>query len=66
MPGSSLENVAEISSDTADKDPFNNRDDADTSIVSEADVGVTKTCTDPVNAGDQVVCTIEVTNSGLL
>ncbi len=64
VPGSSLENVAVVGSETADKNPFNNQDDADTSIISEADLGVTKTCADPVNAGEQVVCTIEVTNYG--
>ena len=61
--GSSLENVAEVGSETADSNPFNNTDDADTSIVGLADVEVQKVCGDAV-AGETVSCDITVINHG--
>ncbi len=64
-PGTSLEFSGVVTSDTPDIDPSNNADNADTSIVSEADLELSKTG-DPatVNAGEQVTYTIVVTNSG--
>ncbi len=65
IPGSSLENRAVVTSSTADSNPENNRDDADTSIIGLADLGIQKlTIPDPVIAGDLITYTIVVTNYG--
>ena len=64
-PGTSLENVAVVKSETHDPRPLDNTAVADTSIISEADLEITKDCPDdPVNAGKSVTCTITVTNHG--
>ncbi len=64
-PGTSLEFSGDATSDTPDPDLSNNNDNADTSIVSEADLELSKTGDpDTVNAGEQVTYTIVVTNNG--
>ena len=64
QPGTSLENIAQVTSTTADSNPNNNTDNADTSIVSQADVSVTKSGPATVTAGGTVTYNILVTNSG--
>jgi len=62
--GTSLENNAEVESETPDPNRFNNKDDADTSIVGYAELSVAKSGTPTVTAGSRVTYTILVTNSG--
>ena len=63
--GSSLENDAVVGSQTQDPNPTNNTADADTSILAQADLKVTKRSTpDPVVAGEFVTYTITVENFG--
>ncbi len=65
IPGTSLENRAVVGSSTPDSNPENNHDNADTSIIALADLGIDKrTVADPVVAGDLVTYTIVVTNYG--
>ena len=63
-PGSSLENVATVTSDETDPDPVNNTDDADSSIVGLADLTLTKNGPATVTAGEAIAYTIEVENLG--
>ena len=63
--GSSIENRAIVSAATLDPRMFNNLDDADTSIIGQAELAITKVdLFDPVTAGGLVTYTIAVTNSG--
>jgi uncharacterized repeat protein (TIGR01451 family) len=64
VPGTSIEFPGEIGSTTADPVVENNVDDADTSVVSEADLGVVKTGPATATAGEQVTYTLVVTNAG--
>lgn len=65
QPGSSLENVAVVSSSTADLNTLNNQDGADTSIVGLAALSLTKTAgAATVNAGESVTFDIVVANAG--
>ena len=63
-PGTSIENRAVVASDTADPDPSNNTGTADTSIVSIADLVVSKAGPASVVAGERITYTIVVTNVG--
>ncbi|MBN1315671.1 MAG: DUF11 domain-containing protein [Anaerolineales bacterium] len=64
-PGTSLENWAEVVSDTPDPDETDNLTNADTSIVGKADLVITKMDEpDPVVAGEELVYTIVITNNG--
>ncbi len=61
-----LLNTGSVDSPTSDPVPDNNTDDDTTSVVTEADLSVTKTHSpDPVIAGDQVTYVLTVRNSGL-
>jgi uncharacterized repeat protein (TIGR01451 family) len=63
-PGTSLENVAVVGSSVPDSRPLNNTAVADTSIVSLADLAITKAGPATVTAGGEVVYQISVTNYG--
>jgi uncharacterized repeat protein (TIGR01451 family) len=63
-PGTSLENVAVVDSDTVDNNPANNIDTADTSIVGVTDLVLDKTGPDFVIIGGQITYTITVINQG--
>ncbi|MCP4166403.1 MAG: DUF11 domain-containing protein, partial [Chloroflexi bacterium] len=62
-PGTSLENKAKVGSDTPDSNPTNNFDDADTSIVGEADLSLSKTGPITVTAGSLITYEIVVDNN---
>jgi uncharacterized repeat protein (TIGR01451 family) len=64
VPGTSLENVAFVTSDTADSDPSNNSADADTSIIEGAGLMISKTGPETAAPGMQITYTIVVTNTG--
>jgi uncharacterized repeat protein (TIGR01451 family) len=65
IPGSSLEFQGVVASATSDPDLSNNTDDADTSIVSQAELGISKTSNPAtVNAGEVVTYTITIVNVG--
>ena len=64
QPGTSLENVAVVSSQTPDPVTTNNSANADTSIISQADVSVTKSGPATVTAGGTVTYNLTVTNTG--
>lgn len=60
-----LTNTASVSSSTPDPDSGNNTATEPTTVGLAADLRITKTDdVDPVNAGDQVVYTIQVSNDG--
>ncbi|MFN8465060.1 MAG: hypothetical protein U0X20_05890 [Caldilineaceae bacterium] len=64
-PGSSIENRAIVAAATLDPVSANNLANADTSIIGQAVLALTKTdLADPVVAGGLVTYTIAVTNSG--
>ncbi|MCC7362611.1 MAG: DUF11 domain-containing protein [Anaerolineales bacterium] len=63
-PGTSLENTAVVGSQTPDDNPSNNADDADTSIVGQADVALDKSGPASAVAGEVVTYTIVITNNG--
>jgi uncharacterized repeat protein (TIGR01451 family) len=63
-PGTSLENVAEVTSATRELNPTNNRADADTSIVGLADLVLDKSGPATAVAGDLVTYTIRTRNNG--
>src|SRR5690606_41078217 len=56
-PGASIENRAVVASATADPDPSNNTGTADTSIVSIADLVVSKDGPASVVAGERITYT---------
>ena len=65
LPGTSLQFNGTTSSSTPDPDATNNTANADTSVIANADLVVSKTATpDPVLAGELVTYTIVVTNNG--
>jgi len=61
--GTTFQNIANISSDTADPSPENNSGNS-TVIVVSSDAGVTKTATPSAQAGSNVTYTITATNNG--
>ncbi|MCO6452393.1 MAG: DUF11 domain-containing protein, partial [Caldilineales bacterium] len=63
-PGTSLENKAVVTSLSIDENPTNDQSFADTSIVSQADLVLSKDGPGAVTAGKQVTYTIVVTNTG--
>jgi uncharacterized repeat protein (TIGR01451 family) len=65
-PGTSLENVAEVTTATSDPNPLDNRAVADTSIIGAANVTIAKTqvTANPIVAGEFVTYTITITNTG--
>lgn len=66
-PGTSLENVATVTTATSDPNPLNNTATADTSIVGAASFAIAKQQAQPVGAvaaGDLVTYTITFTNTG--
>ncbi len=65
LPGTSLQFNGVTSSSTADPDATNNTANADTSVIANADLDVSKTATPTtVIAGELVTYTIVVTNLG--
>jgi uncharacterized repeat protein (TIGR01451 family) len=63
-PGTSLENVATVASETPDVVPINNTDTADTSILGYADLELVKRGPAEATAGDEITYVIVVTNTG--
>jgi len=63
-PGTSLEFAAVVTATTADPNPFNNRADADTSIIGFADLVLDKQGPATLVAGERVTYTVIVTNNG--
>ncbi|OUC07147.1 hypothetical protein RY27_16660, partial [Litorilinea aerophila] len=66
-PGSSLENRVTVGSSTPDPNPLNDSDSADTSIIAQADLIITKEQLAPagaVVAGELVTYVIVITNTG--
>ena len=60
-----IENSADVTSDTDDPDPDNNSTTIETDVIPEADLQLTKaTVTSPVVAGETVRYTIDVFNNG--
>ncbi len=63
--GTSLENNAVVASSTTDPNPVNNAAVADTSVLQQADLSVTKGHTpEPVTAGETLTYTLTVHNAG--
>ena len=63
--GSVPESTATVSSSTTDPDKSDNSATATTSVISRADVSVTKVdFPDPVLAGEELTCEISVVNNG--
>jgi uncharacterized repeat protein (TIGR01451 family) len=63
--GTTLSNTATATSDTFDPCPGNNSATATTSVITRADLSVTKSgAPDPVNAGGNITYTINVANAG--
>jgi len=63
--GTSLENIAQVSSQVQDPNQSNNQSNADTSILASADLAIQKTTIpDPVIAGQNITYTLVVTNYG--
>jgi uncharacterized repeat protein (TIGR01451 family) len=65
-PGSSLENVVDITTTSTDNNLLNNRATADTTVLGAADVTINKTqvTANPITAGDLVTYTLTVLNTG--
>jgi uncharacterized repeat protein (TIGR01451 family) len=63
-PGSSLEFGGVLTTVTRDADPTNNRSDADTSVIGQADLSVSKRGPATATAGATVTYTVLVTNTG--
>jgi uncharacterized repeat protein (TIGR01451 family) len=63
-PGTSLQNIATVSSDTPDNNKINNSASADTTVLSQADLSLSKSGPASVNAGENIQYTIVVSNSG--
>ena len=63
-PGTSLEFVGLVASQTPDNDPTHNMDTADTAIVALADLEIFKTGPDTLVAGTMITYLITVTNHG--
>ncbi len=60
----SVDNTAEVGSDTPDPDTSNNAD-TETTTVNAADLSIDKTDTpDPIDVGEQIIYTLEVSNGG--
>jgi uncharacterized repeat protein (TIGR01451 family) len=63
--GASLEFQGVVDSNTADSDPSNNSDNADTSVLRQANVTISKSDSpDPVTAGELVTYTLSIYNAG--
>ena len=62
--GSTITNTASVSSATTDANGANNTSAATTSVITSADLAVTKTASNSVVAGTTLTYTIHVTNSG--
>jgi uncharacterized repeat protein (TIGR01451 family)/LPXTG-motif cell wall-anchored protein len=60
----SLSNTASVASTTADPDPSNNSDTADTSVTASADLVMAKLGPPTVTAAGSVTYTLTVTNNG--
>mgnify|MGYP002682884096 CR=1 FL=1 len=63
MSGVSLENRVTVGSDTTDLDNTNNSADADTSVVGQAALSVSKSGPATAVAGELVTYTVTLTNS---
>ncbi|MDO5728377.1 MAG: DUF11 domain-containing protein [Actinomycetaceae bacterium] len=64
-PGNSVTNTVNISSDTTDPDPNNNKDSLTSQVNASADLAVTKTADrDAIAAGEVAAYTLVVTNAG--
>ena len=59
-----LTNSVSVSSTTADPDPSNNSDTADTTVNASADLSVTKTGPANVTAGGTITYTVDAANAG--
>ncbi len=64
QPGTSIEFPAEVGSTTPDPNPRDNVDDADTSVLGSADLGLSKSGPATVTAGQTITYTIVLTNYG--
>lgn len=63
--GAILNNTAEVTANEADPSTGNNTATAETAVIREADLAITKTdATDPAVAGENLTYTIEVSNDG--
>jgi uncharacterized repeat protein (TIGR01451 family) len=63
--GTILTNRADVASATPDRDPSNNSDSENTTVVAEADLSITKTdAPDPLSAGATLTYMLAVANAG--
>jgi len=62
--GTSIEFPGEVDATTADPNADNNVDDADTSVIGEADLGLVKSGPASVVAGETIAYTLVITNDG--
>jgi uncharacterized repeat protein (TIGR01451 family) len=63
--GGLITNTADVASETDDPDPSNNSDTVETTVVSGADLSVSKFAEpDPVAVGEQLTYTVDVYNDG--
>jgi uncharacterized repeat protein (TIGR01451 family) len=63
--GTTLSNMASVTSSTPDPTPGNDEEEEDTDVASPADLAITKVDgTDPVTAGEELTYTITVRNYG--
>ena len=62
--GALLSNSVSVSSTTADPDPSNNSDTADTTVNASADLSVTKSGPATVTAGGTITYTVDAANAG--
>jgi len=64
-PVGAYNNSVVVSGDESDPDPSNDSDIEDTTVTTEADLGITKTdLPDPVVAGEVLTWTLDVVNNG--
>jgi uncharacterized repeat protein (TIGR01451 family) len=64
LVGGTLTNVARVTASTADPDASNNRSTVNTTVVPVANLTVSKSGPASVNPGQQIVYTINITNTG--
>ena len=64
QPGTSLQFNGEVTADTNDPNPTNNSGNADTSVIGEADLVVSKSGPATAIAGTEITYTILITNQG--